>query len=224
MFHVKICGVTTPADARAAVEAGADAIGLNFVEGSPRKLDPSHAMNVSKSLPVGVVRVGVFADCSSEEILRIVRSVGLDAVQLHGNEPPEILDAFARAAVPVIRSARLSQGPDPLEEIRQWIKRASRAGVQPAMVLVDATVSGQLGGTGTTVDWKRLSQAASLDIPIVLAGGLSPVNVEQAIRCVRPFGVDVASGVEISPGQKDKALMQAFVLTARMALGVFEGH
>ena len=111
MFHVKICGVTTPADARAAVEAGADAIGLNFVEGSPRKLDPSHAMNVSKALPVGVVRVGVFADCSSEEILRIVRSVGLDAVQLHGNEPPEILDAFARAAVPVIRSARLSQGP-----------------------------------------------------------------------------------------------------------------
>lgn len=221
---MKICGVTTPADARAAVEAGADAIGLNFVEGSPRKLHVSHALDVSRALPVGVVRVGVFADCSSEEILRIVRSVGLDAVQLHGNEPPEIFDAFARSAVPVIRSTRLSQGLDPLEEIRQWIKQASRAGVQPAMVLVDATVSGQLGGTGTTVDWKRLSQAASLDIPIVLAGGLSPVNVEQAIRCVRPFAVDVASGVEISPGQKDKALMQAFVLTARMALGVFEGH
>lgn len=241
MFHVKICGITTPADARLAVAAGADAIGLNFVAGSPRRLTPAEARAVREAVPPGVLVVGVFAGTAADEIRRTVKEVGLDAVQLHGHlaapaaghassaplasDPPERCRDLA--PLPVIRAARLDANRvgDPLASTRQWIETAREFGHPPRMVIMDAAVSrdtapGQLGGTGATVDWPALSAARPLDIPLALAGGLTPENVAAAIHATRAAAVDTASGVEESPGRKDPEKVQAFVAAARGALGL----
>lgn len=236
MFHVKICGVTTAADAEMVAAAGADAIGLNFVSGSPRQLDMRRGREVADAIPPGVLRVGVFAGSPVDEMLRIARGLCLDAIQLHGHldeqpdgasasvDPPERCRELT--GLPVIRAVRLDpgrHGPDALAAARQWIAEAAAAGVAPAMVIVDAAVSrgtdpGRLGGTGEQVDWAALSLAGSLAVPMAVAGGLTPSNVAEAIRISRLSAVDTASGVEAAPGRKDPGKVRDFIAAARRGL------
>lgn len=229
MFHVKICGVTTAADAEMVAAAGADAIGLNFVQGSPRQLDLAHGREVAAAIPAGVLRVGVFAGSPVDAILQIARALRLDAIQLHGHldggrepiDPPERCQQLS--GLPVIRAVRLETsrpGADALAAARQWIAAAVAAGAAPAMVIVDAAVSrgtesGRLGGTGERVDWEALAQAGSLPVPMAVAGGLTPDNVAEAVRVTGLSAVDTASGVEAAPGRKDPEKVRAFVAAAR---------
>jgi phosphoribosylanthranilate isomerase len=231
VFHVKICGVTTPADARLAAASGADAIGLNFVAGSPRRLEPATARAVAEAVPAGVVKVGVFAGAGADAIRAIATEVGLDAVQLHGRlggkadvDPPALCAALR--GLPVIRALRLEGGAaDPLAAARRWLAEAAACGRVPDLVIVDAAVptsggSGQLGGTGAVVDWAALAAARPLGVPLALAGGLTPENVAAAIRETGVGAVDVASGVESAPGRKDPAKVAAFIDAARRALAL----
>jgi len=235
VFHVKICGVTTPADAAMVAAAGADAIGLNFVAGSPRQLDLARGRAVAAAVPVGVLKVGVFAGASAADMLRLARELALDAVQLHGHleGDREPIDPPGRCGeldgVSVIRAVRLDRsrpGLAGLASARDWIAAAAAAGTVPAMVIVDAavtdsTASGQLGGTGALVDWGALARAGSLPMPMAIAGGLTPENVAEAIRITGLRAVDTASGVEAAPGRKDPQKVRDFVVAARRALAAF---
>jgi len=232
VFHVKICGVTTAADAEMVAAAGADAIGLNFVHGSPRQLDPAGCRDVAAAIPAGVLRVGVFAGSSVDEMLRIARGLSLDAIQLHGHldgtrepiDPPERCGQLL--GLPVIRAVRLDASlpaTDALAAARRWIAAAADAGTTPSMVIVDAAVSrgtesGRLGGTGELVDWAALARAGALSVPMAVAGGLTPDNVAEAIRMTGLSAVDTASGVEAAPGRKDPKKVRAFIAAARGAL------
>lgn len=241
MFHVKVCGVTTADDARVVGAAGADAIGLNFITGSPRQLTLAAALAVRDAVPSGVMVVGVFANAEADEIRHVADRVGLDAIQLHGHlfattpcgpspgtapvDPPERCRDLADLRV--IRAVRLDPAPaaDPLASARRWIDAAARLGHAPAMAIIDATVSGEtaagrLGGTGAMVDWATLAGARPLGIPTALAGGLTPENVAAAIHSARATAVDTASGVEAGPGRKSPEKVRAFVAAARAALGL----
>lgn len=232
MFHVKICGVTTAADAEMVAAAGADAIGLNFVAGSPRHIELTRARDVAAAIPSGVLRVGVFAGSPVDHMLLLARELSLDAIQLHGHldggaglaDPPERCRQLV--GLPVIRAVRLGacrHGVDPLATARQWIDAATLAGASPAMVIVDAAVApgadpGRMGGTGERVDWATLGRADPLTVPMAVAGGLTPENVAAAIRITRLSAVDTASGVEAAPGRKDPGKVLDFVAAARAAL------
>jgi phosphoribosylanthranilate isomerase len=233
LFHVKICGITVAADARLAATAGADAVGLNFVAGSPRRLEIAAAREVAAAVPRGVLKVGVFAGAEAGDVRRTVEAVGLDAVQLHGHlfagasgvvDPPELCAALA--GIPVIRAVRLdAAGPDAFATARRWLAQAAAAGAAPAMALVDAAVpggaaAGQLGGTGAVADWDRVRAAAALPVPLAVAGGLTADNVVAAISASGCRAVDTASGVESAPGVKEPARVRAFVAAARRALGL----
>jgi phosphoribosylanthranilate isomerase len=227
LFRIKICGVTTPADARLAAEAGADAVGFNFVAGSPRRVEPAAARAAVEALPAGVLAVGVFAGSPAEEIRSLAAAVGLAAIQLHGHlggDGPAV-DPPARCGeldgLPVIRAVRLES--DGLAAARRWVAAAMAAGAPPAMLIVDAAAApsagaGSLGGTGSSVDWEALAREPALGIPLALAGGLTPANVAAAIRATGVLAVDAASGVEAGPGRKDSGLVRAFVAAARAAL------
>lgn len=230
LFRVKICGVTSAADARVVVDAGADAIGLNFVAGSPRHLDIARAVQVAAAVPPGVLKVGVFAGMPPSETARIVAAVGLDAIQLHGHlsgdgpgvDPPERCAQLG--SLPLVRAVRMEPDgmADPLAAARRWLAAARAAGAQPAIVIVEAAVGretspGHLGGTGTACDWSALGEARPLDVPQGLAGGLTPENVARAIAASRVSAVDAASGVELAPGRKDPGKVRAFVAAARAA-------
>jgi phosphoribosylanthranilate isomerase len=232
LFHVKICGVTTPEDADMVAAAGADAIGLNFVAGSPRLLDLPRAREVAAAIPSGVLRVGVFAGAAVAEMLRVADELALDAIQLHGHldgttepvDPPQ--RCIELAGLPVIRAVRLDGSRpdgDALTAARQWIAAATAAGRAPALAIVDAAISrgvepGRLGGTGERVDWAALARAGSLAVPMAVAGGLTPENVAEAIRVTGLAAVDTASGVEAGPGRKDPRKVQGFVAAARGAM------
>jgi phosphoribosylanthranilate isomerase len=220
MFHVKICGVTTPDDARLAVAAGADCLGLNFVAGSPRRLDVATARSIRAVVPAGVAVVGVFAGATAAEIRQTADAVGLDAVQLHGHlaTGPE-----QSPAGPVDPPEPAAPAGDPLASARQWITAAGRLGAPPVLAIVDASVvretaAGQLGGTGALVDWAALASARPLDIPMALAGGLTPDNVTAAITASGLHAVDTASGVEAAPGRKDPEKLRRFVAAAWAAM------
>ena len=229
LFTVKICGLTTPGDAALAAAAGADAVGLNFVAGSPRVLGVAQAEAVAAAVPPGVLKVGVFAGATAAEIRRVAEAVGLDAVQLHGHldgagpgvDPPTLCAELA--GLTIIRAVRLEASSDPLAAARAWLAAAAALGHPPAMVIVDAPVTrgtapGHLGGTGATADWAALAGARPLGPPMALAGGLTPDNVAAAIRASMAAAVDTASGVESAPGRKDPEKLRAFVAAARQAL------
>lgn len=233
LFHVKVCGVTTPEDAALVARAGADAIGLNFVPGSPRCLPLAAAREVAAAIPAGVLKVGVFAGMPPADILRVVGEVGLDAIQLHGHlggdagpvDPPAT--CVALRGLPVIRAVRLGEEhqDDRLAAAREWLATARALGAPAVLALVDASVStataaGQLGGTGARVDWPAFVAARPLDEPVALAGGLGPDTVAEAIRATGVRAVDTASGVESAPGRKDAGRVLAFVAAARSALGL----
>jgi phosphoribosylanthranilate isomerase len=221
MFRVKICGITNVADAQAAVEAGADALGLNFYPRSPRFLAPEKAAEIVAAVGRRAVKVGVFVNADAREICETFDRLGLDLIQLHGDEPPEMLPELGER--PVVRAVRL--GPEGLRPVEEYLARCRALGVVPQAVLVDALVEGLYGGSGKTADWAALGRYPTGGTlpPLVLAGGLTPENVAEAIRAVRPAAVDTASGVESSPGRKDPARVAAFVRAAREALAAISG-
>jgi phosphoribosylanthranilate isomerase len=203
MTHVKICGLTSLADARICLDAGTDAIGLNFWPKSVRYCQESVARAIADAVRGKALIVGVFVDASREEIVRIAREVGLDCVQLHGDEPPELLVAFLPHAYKALRV----RGPEIVQEVARY---------GGEHVLLDAYVKGMPGGTGERFDW-ALAEGVARARKLTLAGGLTPDNVAEAVRAVRPYCVDVASGVESAPGVKDAALVSRFVSNARAA-------
>jgi phosphoribosylanthranilate isomerase len=205
---IKICGVTTPEDAEMVAEAGADAIGLNFVPSSPRVVSEERARSIAQAVRGRVEIVGVFANRTPEEMRDVAERVGLDWVQLHGDESPDTLAAASRMrqGLGAMKAVRVGQAAD-VEQARRF------AGER---LLVDALVRGALGGTGHAFDWS-LVVALARERSLVLAGGLRPDNVARAVLQVRPFGVDTASGVEHMPGQKSAAATRAFVAGARAA-------
>ncbi|MCH8922366.1 MAG: phosphoribosylanthranilate isomerase [Planctomycetes bacterium] len=215
MFRTKICGITRIEDAQHLADAGADAIGLNFYTASPRYVDRNAARQIVDCLPPHIAKVGVFVNASPEEIAETVQQVGLSAVQIHGDETPDQLaDVIRTAGVPVIRAFRLDQRG--LAPVVDYLRDCERNSARPRMVLVDAYRRDAYGGTGETVHWQQLRGWRSLlgKIPLILAGGLSADNVEQAIKIVRPDAVDTASGVETEPGFKDVDAMRRFVSRA----------
>jgi phosphoribosylanthranilate isomerase len=208
-LFVKICGITSADDARLAVEAGADALGFVFWPMSPRKVDPARAAAIARELPPFVLRVGVFVDMKRDEMARIADTVGLDMLQLHGDEPPEALAGLPRR---VVKAVRVGKG--------FAVEEAVRYAGQAAGLLVDTRLPGETqlpGGTGVPFDWSLVKGVAARVPFLMLAGGLSPSNVAEAVRAVRPHAVDVSSGVETLPGRKDPARMRAFVEAARSA-------
>jgi phosphoribosylanthranilate isomerase len=214
MFRVKICGITNIDDALAAADAGADAIGLNFYAGSPRYCPIDDAGQIARAAPGHVCKVGVFVDATVDEIRAATRQIGLDLVQLHGDQPPEMLQELR--PLPVMKVFRLTNN---LEPIGEYLEQCHRLVCVPRMVLVDAHRSGQYGGTGETLDWQALAADRPVfsGLPLVLAGGLNPTNVNEAIAVVRPWAVDTASGVEQRPGKKSNELVQRFVAEAHRA-------
>src|SRR5882724_10990480 len=180
---VKICGITNRADAQAAVEAGADALGFNFYEKSPRYVSLKTAAAISKQLPPFVMRVGVFVDAEPDFVLRAISEAGLSMLQFHGDEPPEFCSQFGMMSMKAFR-------------IRDAASLAALPNYSTEAYLLDAYSADALGGTGAKFNWDLAIEAKKLGRPIVLAGGLTPENVADAVRRVQPYAVDVSSGVE----------------------------
>jgi phosphoribosylanthranilate isomerase len=214
--RIKICGVTTPDDARLAADRGADAIGLNFYPKSPRYLDPQSAAAMIRGLPPFTAPVGVFVGMPMRQVCAVAYQLGLRAVQTYDDRPPE--DPFPFAHVPAFRV----RGDDGLEHVRRFVEEAKLLGRVPAAVLIDSHVEGQMGGTGRPAPWELL-RGFDLGVPLILAGGLTPENIEEAIGVVRPWGVDVASGVESAPGRKDPERVARFICNARSAAAQLVG-
>ncbi len=224
MFTIKICGITSPADAAAAAEAGADAIGLNFYSASPRRLTMQTAAEISRATPASVARVGVFVNAAADEMLRAVEAAHLDWIQLHGDEPADVAIALRERLVEtkIAKAFRIDDaGP---VTAAAYLERCQLAALLPDAVLVDAHRPGQYGGTGATLDWSPLRppRTWTKGLPLILAGGLTPRNVSEAIDQCRPAAVDAASGVEYAPGKKDVMLMKTFITRAKAALAAAE--
>jgi phosphoribosylanthranilate isomerase len=203
--RIKICGITNLEDARMAVDAGADALGFVFVATSPRAVSPRHVAEIARNLPARILRVGVFVNAAPTTILQTVSACRLDAVQLHGDESPEFCDAMA--PFPVWKAFRV-RGREALQQLAPYRDVT-------AAWLLDSFVEGQPGGTGATFNWDLAREAQRLAHPVVLAGGLTPENVAEAVRQVGPAAVDVSSGVEGSPGRKDAEKVRRFIAAAR---------
>ena len=201
MTRIKICGMTRVEDALMAVEAGADAIGLIFWAGSKRAVGVEQAQAITRALPPLISTVGVFVNETPDRVRTVADAVGLSGVQLHGDE---VVSDWARFPRPVLKAM-------PIEQYATSPWRTARAAI-----LVDAHDPVTIGGTGRTIDWEAARDIAATR-PLVLAGGLTPDNVAEAVTLVAPWGVDVASGVEQSPGVKDPARVLAFVQAVRAA-------
>lgn len=213
MVRIKICGVTTAADARFAADCGADAVGLNFYPKSPRYVPPQAAAELVRGLPPFTAPVGVFVGMPLRQVCAVAYQLGLRGVQTYDDRPPDE-DPFPFAHVPAFR-VRDASG---LEHIRSFVEAATRLGRKPSAVLIDSFVDGAMGGTGHRAPW-HLLEGFDAGVPLILAGGLTPDNVAEAIARVRPWGVDVASGVEAAPGAKDPNKVALFVKNARASGG-----
>ena len=203
MTLVKICGITNAGDARVAADAGADAVGFIFAQ-SPRRVDAEEARRISIALPENIIRVGVFVDEEPAEVLRISREVGLDLVQLHGDEPPETVTALREAGVKVMKALRVRDGAS-LEALDEY---------EAELFLLDAYSARARGGTGERFDW-RVAKSVKVRDNIVVSGGLGPENVREAVGFFEPFGVDASSSLEAEPGRKNGERVRRFVLAAK---------
>jgi phosphoribosylanthranilate isomerase len=203
-IKVKICGLTNAGDAEAAVEAGADLVGLVFYDQSPRHVTVESASEIARVIPPYVLRVGLFVNPESRLVAEAIVRCGLQMLQFHGDESPEFCRKFGMMTMKAFRM----EGPETLDALPQYPTDAW---------LLDAHVKGKFGGTGRTFDWALAAKAVQLGKPVFLAGGLTPGNVGEAVRTVRPYGVDVSGGVEVSPGRKDPGKLKAFVAAAREA-------
>ncbi len=201
MTKVKICGIKTLSDAKFAVDYGADAIGFVFAE-SIRKVSKEKARAIVQKLPPFVTTVGLFVNDTAENIEAICRFCGLDAIQLHGNERPVLLNKLKNFKT--IKAFRIRNEKD-IIPIKKY---------KPDAILLDGYSEKNMGGTGTSFDWK-IVKSIRTSIPIIVAGGLTPLNVSRAIKIVKPYGVDVSSGVESSPGKKDRKLIKKFIDAAK---------
>lgn len=210
--RVKICGVTTPDDVRLAVDAGADALGVNFYPKSPRFVEPRSAAALIRALPPMVDAVGVFVEMPIRQCCALAYQLGLGSIQTFAG----IADTEETAPFRRIAAFRVKEARD-VQTIEEYLRLSGAAGRLPAAVLVDAFVDGQMGGTGQAAPWHLLT-AFRPSVPLILAGGLTPENVAEAIRMVRPFAVDVASGVESSPRRKDADKLRRFIDNARNAV------
>ena len=202
MVKVKICGITNPNDARSAAQLGADALGFNFVKGSPRHVTKERARAIIEALPPFVTSVAVFANEPVRNVIAICEFCGIRTVQLHGDEPQRYLSELPRMRL--IKAVRL-ESEDDLRSLARYSCDA---------FLLDTYVPGELGGTGATFDW-QWARRAGLHAPIIIAGGLNVGNVAEAVSIARPYAVDVASGVESAPGKKDRKLMAEFIAIAK---------
>ena len=200
---VKICGVTNLEDALAAVDAGADALGFMFYEPSPRNVPVKVAAGIIRRLPPFIAKVGVFVNATEETVRMTVRECGLDTLQFHGDEPPEFCAKFS--PLKVYKAFRIqnleSLQPLPAHKTDAW--------------LLDGFAPDNLGGTGAKFNWDLAVEAKKLGGLIILAGGLTPENISEAVRKVQPYAVDVSSGVESSPGKKDHAKLRRFIAAAK---------
>lgn len=199
MVKVKVCGITNAEDASTAVQMGADALGFIFAK-SPRRIRPQKARDIIQRMPPFVTTVGVFVDQDLGAIRKIMEFCRLDMVQLHGDESP----AFCRKLAPhAVKAFRLkdAQSLEPMALYRGKVRA----------LLLDTFQEGIAGGTGATFDWRLAREAMDLGMPVILSGGLGPSNIKQAVTMVRPYAVDVNSGIEKSPGKKDPALIRALM-------------
>lgn len=202
--RIKICGITRLEDAQAAVEAGAHALGFVFYAGSPRHLDVLAAAAIVRALPPFVTSVGLFVNAPPGDVNEVLSLVPLDLLQFHGDEGAAYCEGFAR---PFLKAVRVGADTDLLECSREFAHARG--------LLLDAHVEGSYGGTGQTFDWQRIP--ATLRKHVVLSGGLTPQNVFAAIRAVRPWAVDVSSGVEASKGIKDAEKIRQFISEVKRA-------
>jgi phosphoribosylanthranilate isomerase len=215
MFQIKICGITNVEDARAVARAGADAVGLNFYAKSPRAITTDQARAIIRVLPSDMVKVGLFVDTPPAEIGETFDRLGLDLIQLHGDQPPEFLTLLGGR--PVMPAFRI--GPAGLDPVVAYLHACKGMSHKPAMLLFDSYKVDCYGGTGIGLDISALSdyRQQTGSYKIILAGGLTPFNVANAIQTTYPDGIDTSSGVESSPGHKDAAAVAAFVNAAREA-------
>jgi phosphoribosylanthranilate isomerase len=204
MTFIKICGITNIDDARAAIDAGADALGFNFYPPSPRYISPEDAREIIEQLPDSVLTVGVFVNEGTESLKNIAARAGIAAVQLHGDESPRYSRELA-ASYEVIKVLAVADDFNP--QVAQ--------AYEVQAIMLDTRHKTLRGGTGRAFDWSVASQVNQLVPKLFLAGGLSPENIEEAIELVRPFAVDACSALEDSPGRKNRQRMRAFVEKAR---------
>jgi phosphoribosylanthranilate isomerase len=200
--RVKICGITNVADAKTAIDAGADALGFIFYEKSPRHVTIGQAAEITKQLPPFIMRVGVFVNADEDLIGRAIAEAGLTLLQFHGDEPPDFCTQFGLMNMKAFR-------------VKDAESLKTIPGYQTDAYLLDAYSSTTLGGSGEKFNWDLAVEAQKFKKPIFLAGGLTPENVAEAVRKVQPFGVDVSSGVEAAPGKKDPAKVKAFIEAVR---------
>ena len=207
MLRVKICGLTTPQDAAAAIEAGADSLGFNFFRGSKRYLPPEKAAAWIADLPSNLEKVAILVNPSWDEATAAAAMVGITALQLHGTETPEFCRRLLESGIRFAKALPVS-GFDSVANLPDF---------HTTTVLLDSGTGGQFGGSGRAFPWSvaRDFVRARPELRVILAGGLTPENVASAVAAVRPFGVDVTSGVESSPGRKDHRRMGDFVAAAR---------
>lgn len=198
MTRIKICGITRAEDALAAARSGADAIGLVFYESSPRHVSVAHAAHLAGMVPPFVIIVGLFVDAKADFVRKVLECVPLDMLQFHGNETPEYCAQFGK---PYLKAIRVKAGVDLLQCASDF--RGAKG------LLLDAHVEGVPGGTGLAFDWTLIP--VELPLPVILSGGLSAENVAAAVRQVRPYAVDVSSGVEAGKGIKDATKIAAFI-------------
>lgn len=217
-MKVKICGITNLEDAQAAIDAGADLLGFNFYAKSPRYVSPEVACAIVERIRSShrvPTLIGVFVNSSLEEVRSVLQAVNLDLAQLHGDEPPEFLARLNERGFKALR-------PVSAEDAETNAARYAPHGSTEPVLMIDAYRKDRYGGTGHVGDWSTAAKLARR-YPILLAGGLTAENVAQAIRQVKPWGVDVASGVESSPGEKDVEKMREFVAKAKAANGPSNG-
>ena len=203
MVKVKVCGITSPEDARTAASSGTDAIGLVFAE-SPRKVSVEEAREIVATLPDSVLKVGVFVNEEPEEVLRVAREVGLDYAQLHGDETPETVTFLREAGIKVMKALR----------VRDEGSLAAMEEYGADLVMLDAWSEKARGGTGERFDW-ALAKSLRGRGNIVVSGGLSPENVREAISFFEPYGVDASSSLEEAPGKKNEERVRRFVSAAK---------
>jgi len=201
---VKICGITRPEDALAAARAGAHAIGLVFYAKSPRHVTPARAAEIVRVLPPFVTTVGLFVDATAEEVRAALAEAPVGLLQFHGDETPEFCRQFKR---PYVKAVRVKAGVDLLQYAQEYHDAKA--------LLLDAYVEGLHGGSGAAFDWSLIPRG--LPLPVILSGGLTPENVTEAVRRVRPSAVDVSSGVESAKGIKDAQKIVAFIKGVRNA-------
>lgn len=205
MTKVKICGITNEKDALNAASLGADFLGFNFYKKSPRHIDEKKAEEIIKVLPARIKKAGVFVNEDADAVIKISKNLGLDLVQLHGNETLQYCKKVKKQGkIKIIKAFRIKDKND-IRKIKPYKGHVN-------YLMFDAYNEGMFGGTGKTFDWKLVTGVKK---PFFLSGGLNPSNVKKAIKTAKPFAIDTASGVELSPGVKDLIKMKAFIEAAK---------